>query len=85
MSTLSPVTPTLAAELTRWRRDFHRHPELGFCEFRTAAIVAATLEKLGWQVAVGAEVMHAESRMEVPPAAESGVVYVFGFVFSERS
>ena len=42
MSTLSPVTPTLAAELTRWRRDFHRHPELGFCEFRTAAIVAAT-------------------------------------------
>ena len=70
MSTLSPVTPTLAAELTRWRRDFHRHPELGFCEFRTAAIVAATLEKLGWQVAVGAEVMRAEARMEVPPAAE---------------
>jgi aminobenzoyl-glutamate utilization protein A len=70
MSTSSPVTPTLAAELTRWRRDFHRHPELGFCEFRTAAIVAATLEKLGWRVAVGAEVMRAEARMEVPPAAE---------------
>ena len=70
MSTSSPVTPTLAAELTRWRRDFHRHPELGFCEFRTAAIVAATLEKLGWQVAVGAEVMRAEARMEVPPTAE---------------
>ena len=28
MSTSSPVTPTLAAELTRWRRDFHRHPHV---------------------------------------------------------
>jgi aminobenzoyl-glutamate utilization protein A len=70
VSTPSTVSPILAAELTRWRRDFHRHPELGFCEFRTAAIVASTLEKLGWQVAVGAEVMRAEARMEVPPAAE---------------
>jgi aminobenzoyl-glutamate utilization protein A len=44
----------LADALTRWRRDFHRYPELGFCEFRTAATVAAALEKLGWQVAAGA-------------------------------
>ncbi|OYV01225.1 MAG: peptidase M20, partial [Verrucomicrobiales bacterium VVV1] len=64
------LPPTLPADLTRWRRDFHRYPELGFCEFRTAATVAATLEKLGWQVAAGAEVMRAEARMEVPPAAE---------------
>jgi amidohydrolase len=28
------------------RRDFHQHPELGFQEFRTAAIVADELEKL---------------------------------------
>ena len=37
----------LTADLIRWRRDFHRHPELGFCEFRTAARVAAELEKAG--------------------------------------
>ncbi|MDP3071552.1 MAG: amidohydrolase [Opitutaceae bacterium] len=60
----------LPAQLTAWRRDFHRHPELGFCEFRTAARVAGELEKLGWHVAAGAEVMRAEARMEVPPAAE---------------
>ena len=61
---------SLSADLTRWRRDFHRHPELGFCEFRTAATVAATLAQHGWQVAAGAEVMRAEARMEVPPLAE---------------
>ena len=60
----------LTADLIRWRRDFHRHPELGFCEFRTAARVAAELEKAGWRVAAGAEVMRAEARTEVPPAAE---------------
>ena len=64
------LPPTLASELTHWRRDFHRYPELGFCEFRTAALVAATLEKLGWHVAAGAEVMRADARMEVPPATE---------------
>ena len=64
------IPEKLPAQLTAWRRDFHRHPELGFCEFRTAATVAATLESLGWRVAAGAEVMRAEARTEVPPAAE---------------
>ncbi len=35
------------------RRDFHRHPELGFREVRTAGIVAAELEKLGLEVTKG--------------------------------
>jgi hippurate hydrolase len=30
----------LATDMTAWRRDFHRHPELGFEETRTAGIVA---------------------------------------------
>ncbi len=29
------------------RRDFHRHPELGFEEIRTAGIVADTLAGIG--------------------------------------
>jgi amidohydrolase len=37
----------LAAELTRLRRDIHRHPELGFREVRTAGIVAETLQEIG--------------------------------------
>ena len=40
-------------QLTAWRRDFHQHPELGFQETRTAAIVAAHLRGLGLEVATG--------------------------------
>ena len=35
------------------RRDFHRHPELGFHEVRTAGIVARELHKLGLEVTPG--------------------------------
>lgn len=35
------------------RRDFHRNPELGFNEFRTAGIVANELNKLGLEVTTG--------------------------------
>lgn len=37
----------LAPELIRLRRDLHAHPELGFRETRTAALVADTLRELG--------------------------------------
>ncbi len=41
-------------EFTRsLRRDFHRHPELGFQEIRTAGIVAKELQSLGLQVNTG--------------------------------
>jgi len=35
------------------RRDFHRHPELGFQEVRTASIVARELTALGLEVSTG--------------------------------
>ncbi|HET6597779.1 MAG TPA: M20 family metallopeptidase [Anaerolineales bacterium] len=35
------------------RRDFHRHPELGFREVRTGGIVAKELESLGMEVTKG--------------------------------
>lgn len=37
----------IADELIRIRRDIHQHPELGFQEFRTAALVADTLREIG--------------------------------------
>lgn len=37
----------LAPEMIRLRRDIHRHPELGFQEVRTAALVADTLREIG--------------------------------------
>ncbi|MEL6198215.1 MAG: amidohydrolase, partial [Pseudomonadota bacterium] len=46
-----PVANAIAAmadELTDWRRDLHRHPELGYSEHRTAAIVAEKLRAFGF-------------------------------------
>lgn len=40
-------------QLVAWRRDFHRHPELGFQEVRTAGIVADHLASLGLEVSTG--------------------------------
>jgi amidohydrolase len=40
-------------EMVRQRRDFHRHPELGFQETRTAGIVAERLTNLGLEVRRG--------------------------------
>ncbi len=40
-------------DLVRVRRDLHRHPELGFRETRTAAVVAETLTNLGLEVRSG--------------------------------
>lgn len=35
------------------RRDFHRHPELGFEEVRTAGVIVNELEKLGLEIMTG--------------------------------
>ncbi|MEM7016783.1 MAG: M20 aminoacylase family protein [Pseudomonadota bacterium] len=43
----------MAGEMTAWRRDIHKHPELGFEENRTADFVAAKLEEFGLQVVRG--------------------------------
>jgi len=40
----------ISEELVSWRRDFHRHPELGFEELRTSAVIREFLESLGLQV-----------------------------------
>lgn len=40
-------------ELVSWRRDIHRHPELGFEENRTADFVARKLEEFGLDVVRG--------------------------------
>ncbi len=43
----------MTAELIAWRRDLHRHPELGFEEHRTAGFVAETLGALNIEIKTG--------------------------------
>jgi amidohydrolase len=53
---LERVEAAVAAETPRvvaWRRDIHAHPELGFAETRTAALVAEHLRALGMEVRTG--------------------------------
>lgn len=40
-------------QVVSWRRDIHRHPELGFEERRTAGLIADHLERLGLSVKRG--------------------------------
>ncbi|RME81903.1 MAG: amidohydrolase [Caldilineae bacterium] len=43
----------LREQLIAWRRDLHRHPELGFEEVRTADVVARHLRSLGIETITG--------------------------------
>ena len=52
------------------RRDFHKHAEAAWTEFRTAAYVAKTLTELGYTVATGADTHDESAMMGVPPKAE---------------
>ncbi|MEW5825348.1 MAG: amidohydrolase [Candidatus Bipolaricaulota bacterium] len=54
------------ASLIADRRDLHRHPETGWTEFRTTAIVVERLRALGYSPLLGADVCQAASRRGVP-------------------
>jgi hippurate hydrolase len=50
---IEPKIAAATAELTAIRRDIHAHPELGFEEERTSAIVARKLKEWGLEVTTG--------------------------------
>ena len=50
---LVPEIAQFHDEMTAWRRDIHAHPELGFEENRTAAMVAEKLQEFGMEVYTG--------------------------------
>ena len=74
MNLLKSKIVTMSKELEdltiNQRRDFHKHPEAGWTEFRTASIVADTLHQLGYKVLIGDEVMDSAFMMGVPTPEE---------------
>ena len=57
---------SLKHETVRLRRDFHKYPENGFCEFRTACIIIQYLRGLGYDVKYGKDVVDDAHLMGVP-------------------
>ena len=65
----------MAGQLQAVRRDLHTYAEPGWCEIRTASLVAKRLAELGYQVLIGSEVCLAEARMGLPSAEELEAAY----------
>jgi len=57
------------ASVVALRRDLHTFPELGFLEYRTAALTADRLQRLGYVVKAGPEVMRADAMAGAPSAS----------------
>lgn len=53
-------------ELVERRRDLHRHPETGWTEFRTAAMVVKELQALGYDVYMGDDALVEAEMMGLP-------------------
>lgn len=66
------IPQKIIEEMTARRRDFHKYPERGWAEFRTTAVCADALLKLGWRVRFADEFIEPERVMgrEVDAAAE---------------
>jgi aminobenzoyl-glutamate utilization protein A len=56
--------------LTEIRRDLHKHPEEGWKEFRTTALVAEELDSREFDLHIGPEAVNADGRLGVPDEAE---------------
>ena len=59
----------LGQEMIQLRRDFHRHPEPGWTEFRTTARIIDELEKLGLTVQYGPSIHVREKMFGLPKEA----------------
>src|SRR5256712_1530884 len=94
---MTPPPPIDRAQLVATRRDLHQHPELGFEERRTSALVAERLERLGYAVrtgvgktgVVGLSVtqLHAGHAFNVTPGRADlrGTVRTFGGKFYDEA
>ncbi|MDV5227410.1 M20 family metallo-hydrolase [Providencia rettgeri] len=70
VNNLNYAIDAITHQLQTWRRDFHQYAESGWFEFRTATIVADELNRLGYQLQLGKEVINADDRMGLPPAEQ---------------
>lgn len=65
-SKISAMAEAMTEELVVCRRDLHKFAEPGWCEIRTASILAKKLTDMGYKVLLGEQVIKTEARMGVP-------------------
>ena len=70
MESINAITDEITPKLIAYRRDFHRHAESGWTEYRTASLVARRLAELGYEVQAGRQVLAAGDRMGLPAPAQ---------------
>jgi len=63
---IDEIASEIEQKVINYRRDFHKYPETGWIEFRTASKVAGILAKLGYELKMGKEVISKEDRMGLP-------------------
>ena len=63
---MNMLTDGLNEQLIAWRRDFHKHAEPGWVEFRTTSRILRTLEGIGWDAIFGKDLHKANARLGVP-------------------
>ncbi len=56
----------LREETVGIRRDIHKYPEQGFCEFRTCSVIIKRLQELGFDVKFGNSAIRTESVLGLP-------------------
>ncbi len=54
------------SKLVEYRRNFHRHPEPGWCEYRTTFIIYKKLNELGYSLKYGKDITEDKSRFGMP-------------------
>ena len=69
-STIAQKGSEIQPDLIRLRRDFHRHPETGWLEMRTSAVIARELTALGYEVLTGKAVCKEGTRVSAPAEEE---------------
>ena len=77
--TIQHDADALYEQLVAWRRDFHQHPEVGFTETRTAAIVADHLRNLGLETSTGVGQTGVVALIEPDDFDESGRTVMLRF------
>lgn len=73
MDRVKELVMSVEDKVIEYRRSFHKYPEPGWTEFRTASVVVDTLQNLGYEVKYGKDAVTKEDMMGVPSDEELAI------------